>query len=642
MNYQLPKKDFEIKTEFPTYVQSEADEIKNSFISQRFQDMQAARTIVDRNWDIYQTMIEAVREPYPDERSSSEVPLASALIELFVADALKLQTEYNFKWDTSEHTTAAKAVEYGWKYDWTKKNRKKEFVRNEYVTAGFGTSIIYTGFEAYKITQKDPIMGEDMTMTWKERTFDEQEIIVKNIDLRQFWIDDQAIDDIEQANDCFYRQWMWYDKFQEYANNPVYSNIEYVQPRPYSMEYKTFRTQEEATKQGDFVLLEHYWNLAKDAYIVRANGIIIREHPIMSTIDGKKALPFVIRWLGTKSYSIYYRGLCEALMTFNSDVNNLRELLMDGIRRSNSQVLAIGNWLSFNGRDFSYDNEILTFDGNLANNFQQISGNPPNQAIFSYLDRLYKDIAIYVGIDVQNILGDPQQTAFQTEVQREASQKRINVWLMNRDLAFERFANLHKDNIQKYFRLCYPSIEIDWAELIEEDKEVENEDGEVEIVKKKRFRKKKGKSMVKYSRELVEGDVDVEVYTNATAPTINAVDREQKMWFLREVPQIVQWYMMAKQAGFDLDTILPMKQTLKDTADDYNLATQEADDQEDVQAMKDELTQQLQWMLQSTQGSIWQVAPSTPQAQGQPAAPQGWAASVPSLPPNNTWWAIPA
>lgn len=97
MNYQLPKKDFEIKTEFPTYVQSEADEIKNSFISQRFQDMQAARTIVDRNWDIYQTMIEAVREPYPDERSSSEVPLASALIELFVADALKLQTEYNFK-----------------------------------------------------------------------------------------------------------------------------------------------------------------------------------------------------------------------------------------------------------------------------------------------------------------------------------------------------------------------------------------------------------------------------------------------------------------------------------------------------------------------------------------------------------------
>jgi len=47
---------------------------------------------------------------------------------------------------------------------------------------------------------------------------------------------------------------------------------------------------------------------------------------------------------------------------FNTELNNLRELLMDGIRRSNTQVLAIGNGLSFDGRQFSYDNEILTFD----------------------------------------------------------------------------------------------------------------------------------------------------------------------------------------------------------------------------------------------------------------------------------------
>lgn len=95
-------------------------------------------------------------------------------------------------------------------------------------------------------------------------------------------------------------------------------------------------------------------------------------------------------------------------MMFNSEVNNLRELLMDGIRRSNTQVLAIGNGLSFDGRGFSYDNEILTFDGRLsADNFQQISGNPPNQAIFGYLDRLYKDISVYCGIDIQNVLGQP-------------------------------------------------------------------------------------------------------------------------------------------------------------------------------------------------------------------------------------------
>lgn len=104
--------------------------------------------------------------------------------------------------------------------------------------------------------------------------------------------------------------------------------------------------------------------------------------------------------------------------------------------------------------------------------FQQISGNPPNQAIFSYLERLYKDIAMYVGIDVQNILGDATQTAFQTEVQREASQKRVNVWLTNRDLAYERFADLYKDLLQTYFPLkdakgLFPKIMIDGEEYIE-------------------------------------------------------------------------------------------------------------------------------------------------------------------------------
>lgn len=148
------------------------------------------------------------------------------------------------------------------------------------------------------------------------------------------------------------------------------------------------------------------------------------------------------------------------------------------------------------------------------------------------MDRLYKDIAIYVGIDIQNILGEPQQTAFQTEVQREASQKRVNVWLTNRDLAFERFANLHKDNLCKYFPIkdaegLYPTIEVEGEELI----------GEGE---KKRFKKKKGKSMFEATPEMLRGDIYIDVHTNTTAPTINAVDRQQKLDLLQQVPVIAQ------------------------------------------------------------------------------------------------------
>ena len=588
---------FKKEDKFPDYRPSKDEVIKTDFVKKRFTEMQQARTIVDKDWDIFQTMIDAIFVPYPDERSSSVVPLASSIIELYVAEALKLQTDFQFKWETAKYTTKAKALEYTWKYDWRKNNRKKTFIENEYITAGFWTYIIYTGFEAYNKTQKDFIMWDDMSMTWKETTFKKEEIIVKNVDIRNFYIDNQALTWIEEASDCIYQQWIGFEKFQNFENSPVYKNVDKVKPRQYSQEYQSFTTQEEEIKQGDFIQLTHYWSVEKDVYIVMANGIIVREHPMISTIDWEKALPFTIRVLGKKNYSIYGRGFCEALLMFNSEVNNFRELLMDAIRRSNSQVLAIGNGLTFDWRSFSYDNEILTFDWNLANNFQQISGNPPNQAIFNYMTQLYKDIAIYVGIDIQNIIWQPQQTAFQTEVQREASQKRVNVWLTNRDLAFERFANLYKDLLQTYFPRktaegLYPEIEIEGEEL----------KGEWE---KAKFRKKKGTSIFQVTPELLRGDIYIDVHTNITAPTINAVEKQQKLDLMNTVWQIANWYAIAKQAWVDIDTILPLKQTLRDLATAYNLKPVDWADNEDVKEAKEKLFADLQSMMKQPQQMEW-------------------------------------
>jgi len=73
------------------------------------------------------------------------------------------------------------------------------------------------------------------------------------------------------------------------------------------------------------------------------------------------------------------------------------------------------------------------------------------------------------------------------------------------------------------------------------------------------------------------------------------------MDLLTRVPMIAQSYMLAKQSGFDLDSILPMKQTLKDIAANYNLDVQDSDDKEEVDGAKAELTAQLQEMMQATQ-----------------------------------------
>lgn len=204
-------------------------------------------------------------------------------------------------------------------------------------------------------------------------------------------------------------------------------------------------------------------------------------------------LPFVVRQYGRNVFSIYGYGLCEALMTFKSDINTLREMLMDAIKRSNNQTIAIGNGLSFDGNSFAYNNQIMRFKGDMGNNFQQITGTPPNQAIFSYLERLYKDIAIFSGIDIQNILGEPQQTAYQTAVQKESMLQRVNVVLKNRDMAFERLADLHKNNLQMFFpiKLVRELVKIDKDGRMMEDSEAKYPTIELEgeKVKGKKFAK---------------------------------------------------------------------------------------------------------------------------------------------------------
>jgi hypothetical protein len=124
---------FEQKKKYPNYVPSKDEKTKITYVENRFNDMKNARTIVDKDWDTYQTMIDAVFTPYPDGRSSSTVPLSSAMIELYVAEAIKISTEYQFRSETSDHATNAKALEYVWKYDWRTKKRKKVMVDEEYI-----------------------------------------------------------------------------------------------------------------------------------------------------------------------------------------------------------------------------------------------------------------------------------------------------------------------------------------------------------------------------------------------------------------------------------------------------------------------------------------------------------------------------
>lgn len=541
-----------------------ADEKKIlDYVRNRVVSMKAWRTAVDKDWSIYQKMIEARHQPYPDERSSSTVPLASALTELYVAEAIKIRTDFRFKWEW-ENKIRAQAFEHVWKYDWRVNKRQFWLDESEYTVAMFGTTVLYTWYEKNTYTQKDPTIWDDLIWKFTEKTIVDENIILKEIDLRYVWFDNHCWWYIEDASDACYEQWISKEQFDLLKWNKLYNNLDKVGVVWFSNDTYTFLVDEEKIREWDFVKFTHYWNKDKDMYVCYANDLVmVRCHPLFSTINWKKALPLVIRWLGKKKFSLYHRGICEACMMFNSEINDLRELCMDAIRRSNTQTLAIGNWLSFTNRQFSYDNEILLFDWQFNNNFQQISWNPPNQAIFNYIDRIYKDIAVYIWIDIQNLIGQPQQTAFQTEVQREASQKRVNVWLKNRDYAYERLADLHKDNLLRFFPIktakwLYPKIEIEWEKF---------EWGKFKKTKKNQV------SMFEVTPEVLRGEdmIFVDVYTDTTLPTIDVVQKSLTMDMLTTVGNMATSIANAKSAWVEIEDYIPVKDILEKTIEWYNL-----------------------------------------------------------------------
>ena len=108
---------------------------------------------------------------------------------------------------------------------------------------------MYVGFESYFREQKDFKVDDDLNVVFEPRKFKKEQIVVKSVDIRNFYIDDTAIDGIEQANDCIYVEQISYERFMNFKNNPLYKNMDKVKPEQYSLEYQPYTTQEQTTKQ---------------------------------------------------------------------------------------------------------------------------------------------------------------------------------------------------------------------------------------------------------------------------------------------------------------------------------------------------------------------------------------------------------
>ena len=608
------------------------DEEILGFIKKRRTAMQAKRNVMDRKWATYMKQYEAIFTPYTDWRSSSNVPLERAIIELFVAEAIKRPTNFKvnpLKWFEYQ----AQVFDQVWKRYWSTYNIANTILENEYITGIFWTSALYVWFEqSYRIVKDFDGVDENWKMKFKRKMIHKSDITTQNVDIRYLWIDDRA-KKIEEAVDCIYEEYLSYEEFMNYKLDNEYDEkkLEGITATKQRGDNRyIFLSQEErGDGQSKYVKITKYWNVQLDMYYEIANDkVIIKAIPIL---NANHCLPFVIRQYGKNLFGIYGYGLCEWLMTFKSDINKLREMLMDAIKRSNQEVIAIGWGLTFDGNQFAFNNQFLKFKGNIDQNFRQLTGNPPNQAIFSYLERLYKDIAVFCWLDIQNILWEAQQTAYQTAVQKESSLQRVNVVLRNRDVAFERLANLLKDNFQMFLplKLVRGIVEVnDDGDYVEEP-EREYLKIETPLMKNKKFQKR-GKQMFEITPEAIRWDIKIDVSTDFNAPAIAEVEKAQKMEFFQKSAEIAQMY----QANPELEKLIPLKKAIQDMAELNNIEIDYNDDDQEVQDAKKWLYEQ----ILSMKNSVWkwsiqnQWQPTQPEENLAEVSQEWQPAKVPSAP----------
>lgn len=142
-----PKGDWQI---------SDKDKKTLADVLKRYSDMRGARSRIDVDWQIWQTLIEAKYYPYADGRTRVKVPIFRSLQELFVAEATARRIDKQIEPVGMSDIDKAEVMKEVWDYEWNKNRRDEAMTDAEYQCSAYGTCCYFTGFSQTERVINDP------------------------------------------------------------------------------------------------------------------------------------------------------------------------------------------------------------------------------------------------------------------------------------------------------------------------------------------------------------------------------------------------------------------------------------------------------------------------------------------------------
>lgn len=228
-----------------------------------------------------------------------------------------------------------------------------------------------------------------------------------------------------------------------------------------------------------------------------------------------------------------------------------------------------------------------------------------------------KEIAVYVGIDPAQIIGQASSTAFETAVRAESSLKRVNVVLSNRDYALQKVFQRHLANIMQFFPLSEAEsiAEVSASGEVKARKEKTSYpkmllDGKKFVPETGKLVEEPGKFEFEVKPEYIRGQMDITVKTNFNAPTLKSLKQESMKEFLNAYAQ----YSQMSVADPNLAKMLPPDDFIKELAFTYDI------DISAIGGFSDSISKQWDELMAKVQESAGNV-PMPPEAQGMPGVP---------------------
>lgn len=624
-----------------TYTPDETEKNIIALVDRRRAQMTMSRRSVDKDWSDYQAQIDAIWQPYPDGRSSFALPITRALIERGMAEEVRIPYQRQIRASQERYQDRALAYEEVRKEVGRRGNFDWQLNKNAFTCWGIGTSIIYSHFERTVKEQYDASFTALDDIQYQKKYIIQNGILVEDFNINNFYPDNE-VTEWSEANDCIAVQIVPFETFRALANQPIYKNIDKVKPTGYWGNTQVNNiSQEERAKTGEYVHIVNYWNLAKDMYVSVANGVVIRLHPIWTTQKGAKCIPFTMRKLWYKERSLYGVGMCYYGQQLQSNMNDISEMIFDGVRRSTEETTILGSNLEIEWQKIVFGNRILKANGILKDNIDRYSGTAPNSTLFEAREMIIKDITRFIGLDLENLVASAS-TAFQANLIAESQQKQINVWLRNRDMAMQDVEEKILDLCVNYYPLDIPyRIVDDLDDVIPETPQIEVQ-GKKYDKQKKKFSVSKNpaaRTIVDIDEEMLKGDYWIEVSTNPMETASIAVRQQQLLSYATAIPQLLQAEMIAKQSG--LENVIDVKTTIDELTKAYNIPKKEPTNEADLRDKKDEYKQKLIALAQS-QGidtsmalAAWQQSPEQQQIQQSMTAQGGTPWAEISQPPLN-------